>query len=270
MSAADPAHLCDLAVDVAREAGELAARGQAGIGVLDTKSSPTDVVTEMDRSVEELIRKRLLNARPGDAVLGEEGGAATGSTGVRWIVDPIDGTVNYLYGRDEWAVSIAAESDGEIVAGVVAVPARGETYTATLGGGAYCAGERLRANDAVPLEMALVCTGFGYSTERRAYQAEVLCTVLPRVRDIRRGGSAAVDLCSLAHGRADAFYERGLNAWDWSAAELILREAGVSVGGLNGAPPTPDLVIAAVPEIFAPLHDLLEPLGADTDGPAAG
>ncbi|MBB4932207.1 myo-inositol-1(or 4)-monophosphatase [Lipingzhangella halophila] len=267
MLEAEPAHLLDLAADVAREAGQLAARGQAGIGVLDTKSSPTDVVTEMDRSVEELIRKRLLNARPGDSVLGEEGGTESGSSGVRWIVDPIDGTVNYLYGRDEWAVSIAAESEGEVVAGVVAVPSRDETYTATLGGGAFCSGTPLRARDAVPLEMALVCTGFGYSTERRAYQAEVLRTVLPRVRDIRRGGSAAVDLCSVAHGRADAYYERGLNTWDWSAASLIVREAGVRVGGLRGAPATPDLIIAAVPGLFEELHDLLEPLGADTDGP---
>lgn len=271
MPAAEPAHLLDLAVDVAGEAGQLAARGQAGIGVLETKSSPTDVVTEMDRLVEELVRKRLLGARPGDSVLGEESGTETGSSEVRWIVDPIDGTVNYLYGRGEWAVSIAAESGGEVVAGVVAVPARGETYTATLGGGAFCEGEPLRVNDTVPLETALVGTGFGYSTGRRAHQAEVLRTVLPRVRDIRRGGSAAVDLCAVAHGRADAYYERGLNAWDWSAAELIAREAGAWVAGLNGAPPTPDLVIAAAPGLFEELHDLLEPLGADTDGgsPAA-
>ncbi|WP_046471207.1 inositol monophosphatase family protein [Allosalinactinospora lopnorensis] len=269
MHAADPARLLDLATDVAREAGRLAAEGQAGVDVLDTKSTPTDVVTEMDRSVEELIRKRLLNARPGDSVLGEEGGSEPGSTGVRWIVDPIDGTVNYLYGRDEWAVSIAAESMGEVVAGAVVVPVRGEVYTATLGGGAYCDGRRLRADDAVPLEMALVCTGFGYSAERRAHQAEVLRTVLPRVRDIRRCGSAAVDLCSLARGRANAYYERGLNAWDWGAAALIAREAGVRVEGLHGAPPNPELLVAAVPGLFEELHALLAPLSADTDGTVA-
>jgi myo-inositol-1(or 4)-monophosphatase len=263
---AEPAALLALAVEVAAEAGRVAAEGQAGIDVLDTKSSPTDVVTEMDRAVEKLIRERLLAARPGDAVLGEEGGADAGSTGVRWIVDPIDGTVNYLYGREDWAVSIAAEADGEIVAGVVAVPVRGDVYTATIGGGAHCNGERLRVGPAVPLELALVATGFGYDADRRAHQAEVLRSVLPRVRDIRRCGAASVDLCSLARGRSDAYYERGLNAWDYGAAALVAREAGARVGGLRGAEPGLDLVVAAPPGLFEALHDLLEPLGADTDG----
>lgn len=261
----DRVGLLSLAVEVAREGGRVAAEGQAGIGVLDTKSSPTDVVTEMDRSVEELVRKRLHTARPGDAVLGEEGGDEAGEGAVRWIVDPIDGTVNYLYGRGEWAVSIAAEVEGEVVAGAVAVPARGDLYTAVLGGGAFCNDRAIQAAPAVPLELALVGTGFGYEAGRRAQQAEVLRSVLPRVRDIRRGGSAAVDLCELAHGRSNAYYERGLNQWDWGAAALIAQEAGARVGGLHGAPPTPDLVIAAAPELFVELHDLLAPLGADTD-----
>ncbi|MFD0776137.1 inositol monophosphatase family protein, partial [Streptomonospora algeriensis] len=229
----DRAGLLSLAVEAAREGGRVAAEGQAGIGVLDTKSSPTDVVTEMDRSVEELIRKRLYAARPGDTVLGEEGGdeggGEAGQGAVRWIVDPIDGTVNYLYGRGEWAVSIAAEAAGEVVAGAVAVPARGDLYTAVLGGGAFCNGEAIRAAPAVPLELALVGTGFGYESGRRAQQAEVLRSVLPRVRDIRRCGSAAVDLCELAHGRSNAYYERGLNPWDWGAAALVAQEAGARV-----------------------------------------
>ncbi|GAA1779745.1 MULTISPECIES: inositol monophosphatase family protein [Streptomonospora] len=265
----DRAALLALAVDAAQEGGRAASEGQAGIGVLDTKSSPTDVVTEMDRSVEELIRKRIHEARPGDPVLGEEGGDVAGEGAVRWIVDPIDGTVNYLYGRGEWAVSIAAEIAGEVVAGAVAVPARGDVYTAVLGGGAFLNGEPLRAATAVPLELALVATGFGYESRRRAQQAEVLRTVLPRVRDIRRGGCASVELCELAHGRVDAYYERGLKPWDWGAAALVAQEAGARVGGLHGAPPNPDLVIGAAPELFAQLHDLLAPLGADTDGPAA-
>ncbi|MUL43544.1 inositol monophosphatase [Streptomonospora sp. PA3] len=269
-SAQDRAGLLALAVEAAQEGGRVAAEGQSGIGVLDTKSSPTDVVTEMDRSVEELIRKRIHAVRPGDPVLGEEGGDEAGEGAVRWIVDPIDGTVNYLYGRGEWAVSIAAEVGGEVVAGAVAVPARGDLYTAVLGGGAFCNGEPVRAAAAVPLELALVATGFGYGSQRRAQQAEVLRTVLPRIRDIRRGGSAAVDLCELAQGRSNAYYERGLNPWDWGAAALIAQEAGARVGGLHGAPPNPDLIIAAAPELFAELHDLLAPLGADTDAPAAG
>jgi len=264
--------LAELAAGVAREAGELAADGQEGIGVLATKSTPTDVVTAMDRSSEELIRKRLLSARPGDAVLGEEGGEEAGAGGagrVRWIVDPIDGTVNYLYGREEWAVSIAAEVEERVVAGAVAVPRRGQVYTAVLGGGSFLDGRPLQAPEAPSLDFALIATGFGYDPRRRAWQAEVLRTVLPRVRDIRRNGSAAVDLCSLARGQADGYYERGLNQWDWAAGALVAQEAGVLVGGLRGAPANPDLTIAAGPGLFEELHGLLEPLAADTDGPAA-
>ncbi|WP_017623561.1 inositol monophosphatase family protein [Nocardiopsis chromatogenes] len=267
--AADPHALAELAERTAAEAGRAAAEGQEGIGVLDTKSTPTDVVTEMDRRVEELIRKRLLQARPGDAVLGEEGGEEAGADGgVRWIVDPIDGTVNYLYGREEWAVSIAAESGGRIVAGAVVAPRLGDTYTAVLGAGAFCNGAPLRAGPAPEPAFALVATGFGYDPQRRAHQAEVLRSVLPRVRDIRRGGSAAIDICSLARGRADAYYERGLNPWDWAAACLVAREAGLRVEGLHGAPPSGELTIAAGPGLFESLHAMLEPLGADTDGPA--
>ncbi|GAA3727892.1 inositol monophosphatase family protein [Salinactinospora qingdaonensis] len=266
MAMADPHELLELAIDVVEKAGRLAAEGQAKVDVLDTKSSPTDVVTEMDRATEDLIRTRLLTARPSDALLGEEGGAARGTTGVRWIVDPIDGTVNYLYGRPDWAVSIAAEADGEIVAGAVAAPVHGETYTATRGGGARCDGVELRAGEAVPLEMALVATGFGYEAQRRSQQAEVLRAVLPRVRDIRRCGSAALDLCSLAKGRANAYYERGLNQWDWAAAALVAAEAGVHVAGLHGRAPNSDLTVAAVPGLFEELHDLLAALGADADG----
>lgn len=184
---------------------------------------------------------------------------------MRWIVDPIDGTVNYLYGREDWAVSVAAEVGGEVVAGAVVAPVRGDEYTAALGGGAFCNGAPLRVRPAVPLEMALVATGFGYSAARRARQAEVVRTLLPRVRDIRRVGSAALDLCGLARGRFDAYYERGLNAWDWAAAALIAQEAGARVGGLHGAPINPELAIAAPPGLFEELHDLLAPLNADAD-----
>ncbi|MFL1381611.1 MULTISPECIES: inositol monophosphatase family protein [unclassified Nocardiopsis] len=260
----DPRDLRDLAVRVATEAGELAAQGQAGVTVLDTKSSPTDVVTKMDRATEELIRSRLLAARPGDAILGEEGGEE-GAGAVRWVVDPIDGTVNYLYGQPDWGVAIAAEVDGTVVAAAVNIPRRGELYEAVLGEGSRCNGEPLQAPPAVPLAQALVATGFGYFAERRVQQARVLAGVVPHIRDIRRGGSAAVDLTGLAAGRSNAFYERGLNEWDWAAPGLIASEAGIRVGGPHGGPPANDLVIAARPELYDALDALLAPLGADRD-----
>ncbi|NDU76961.1 inositol monophosphatase [Actinomadura sp. DSM 109109] len=269
MSLAD--ELLELAVATAREAGRMLVdkRPAGGPDVVQTKSSPTDVVTQMDRAAEQLIIERIRAVRPGDAFLGEEGGSRDGGSGVRWVVDPIDGTVNYLYDLPDWAVSIAAEVDGEAVAGVVEIPRRGETCTAVRGGGALlhtAAGTReLRVNADVPLGRALVCTGFGYESGRRARQAEVLTGVLPNIRDIRRGGSCCVDLCALAAGRADAYYERGVQAWDIAAGGLIVREAGGRVEGLHGAAAGPELAIAAGPGTFEALHDLLAPLDPARD-----
>ena len=259
----------------------LASRRPAGpLGrpeVADTKSSPTDVVTEMDRAAEALIRRLLLAERPGDAILGEEGGES-GHGRVRWIVDPLDGTVNYLYGLPDWAVSIAAEVDGTVVAGVVAVPARGEVFTAVLGGGAWLrstaqpsgAGQQpvaARCNAPVQLHQALVGTGFGYAAARRVVQGEVVAAVLPRVRDIRRGGSCAVDLCSVAMGRLDAFYERGVNYWDFAAGGLVATEAGARLAGLDGKPASPAMTIAAEPGLFGALGELLAGLDPERDAP---
>jgi len=272
----EAAELLALAAGVAAEAGRMLLRerpaGPAGRPeVADTKSSPTDVVTAMDRAAERLIRDRLLASRPGDAILGEEGGES-GRGRVRWIVDPLDGTVNYLYGLPDWAVSIAAEVSGTVVAGVVSVPARGEVFTAVRGGGAWLRGGgagpvQLRANTGVPLARALVATGFGYSAGRRQVQGEVVAVVLPRVRDIRRGGSCAVDLCALAAGRVDAYYERGVNDWDYAAGGLVATEAGARVAGLAGKPPNPELVIAAEPALFSELHTLLAGLDPERDAP---
>jgi myo-inositol-1(or 4)-monophosphatase len=273
----DPGELLGLAVDVAQAAAAMLAAGRpAGPSgrpeVADTKSSPTDVVTEMDRAAEALIRERLLAARPRDAILGEEGGEQAGRYGpgqVRWVVDPLDGTVNYLYGLPDWSVSVAAEVDGTVVAGVVTVPSHGEMFTATLGGGAWLwvgdATVALRCNTGVPLEQALVSTGFGYEVPRRAVQGEVVGAVLPRVRDIRRGGSCAVDLCSLAAGRVDAYYERGVNYWDWAAGGLVASEAGARLGGLTRAEAGSSMTIAAEPVLFAQLRDLLASLDAERD-----
>ena len=276
MTGTSPAELLGLARAAAAEAGAmLAARRPPGRSgrpdVAATKSSPTDVVTDMDRAAEELITQRLRERRPGDAILGEESGAS-GRGPVRWIIDPLDGTVNYLYGLADWAVSIAAEVDGAVVAGVVTVPVRGEVFTATAGGGAWLhAGAapplELRCNTGVALAQALVATGFGYAAARRQVQGEVVTAVLPRVRDIRRGGSCAVDLCSVASGRVDAFYERGVNYWDYAAGGLVATEAGALLGGLAGRPASPELAIAAEPGLFRQLHDLLVTLDPERDAP---
>ncbi|MEF3117775.1 inositol monophosphatase family protein [Streptomyces chrestomyceticus] len=255
--------LLGLALEAARRAGELLRDGRpADLGVAATKTSPIDVVTEMDIASEKLITGFLAEHRPDDGFLGEEGASVAGSSGVRWVIDPVDGTVNYLYGLPSWAVSIAAEKDGEAVVGVVAAPMRGETYHAVLGGGAFRDGEPVRCRPAPPLSQALIGTGFAYLSERRAAQAEVLRTLLPQVRDIRRGGSAAIDLCDVACGRLDGYYERGLNPWDMAAGALIAREAGALTGGRPGEPASNDLVVAASPDVFATLQPLLEELGA--------
>jgi myo-inositol-1(or 4)-monophosphatase len=276
----DPEALLRIAVDAAREAGQLLAswRGDERPEVIDTKSSPTDVVTEMDRKSEVLITRAIRAVRPGDTVLGEEGGQTTGGRDgpgrVRWVVDPLDGTVNYLYGLPDWAVSIAAEVDGVVLAGVVEVPRYGETFTAVAGQGAWLHrdGSRrvaaaLRCTRGVALGQALVATGFGYDSGRRRVQGEVVAALLPYVRDIRRGGSAAVDLCSVAAGRMDAFFERGLNYWDYAAGGLIAREAGAVVGGLSGRAESNSMTIAAGPGLYHQLDAFLTTLNPERDAP---
>jgi myo-inositol-1(or 4)-monophosphatase len=262
--------LHEIAVSAGREAADLAHAGQReGVTVADTKSSASDVVTEMDRRCEALLVDRILSARPDDGILGEEGADHVGETGIRWVLDPIDGTVNYLYGLPSWAVSVAAEIDGVTVVGVVVAPALGETFVAQQGHGAYLHDERgrhrLHVNDPVKLPAALVATGFGYTVERRTGQARVVEQVLPRVRDIRRGGACSVDLCSLAAGRVDAYYERGPHAWDLAAGGLVAREAGARIEGLHGVPAGDELIIAAGQHLFGPLHDLLAEHRADQD-----
>jgi myo-inositol-1(or 4)-monophosphatase len=261
----DPAELLDLALTVARRAAELAqehrAKGVAGLG---TKSTVTDVVTEADRAVERLIVDLIRRQRPGDDFLGEEHGeAGSGAAEVRWVVDPIDGTVNYVYDLPQYAVSIAAQVDGVSVAGAVINAATGDEWTAVRGGGAYRAGQRLRGSGQTDLGQALVGTGFAYDAARRARQAAVAAGVLPRVRDIRRFGASSLDLCFAAEGRLDAYYEQGLNPWDHAAAGLVAEEAGLLVTGLRGAPPSAVMLVAGPPALHRPLHDLLVSLDAD-------
>ena len=263
----DPTALLDLAVSTAEAAAGLVARGRASAGAsVRSKSSSVDVVTAVDTACEELIVGRLLAARPDDGVLGEEGGARAGSSGVRWVIDPIDGTVNFLYGFPAYAVSIAAEVDGQVRAGVVVNVATGEVFTATAGGGAWLSTpsraqpERLRGSRPESLEHTLVATGFGYRVEQRRAQGAVVADLLMRVRDIRRAGSAALDLCSAAAGRVDAYYELHLNRWDYAAGALVAAEAGLVVAGLPGRPFAEPMAIAAAPSVAAEFTALVAEL----------
>jgi myo-inositol-1(or 4)-monophosphatase len=222
------------------------------------------MVTSMDRASERHIVDGIRAVRPDDAIVGEEGTADTGTSGVRWIIDPLDGTTNYLYALPAFAVSIAVEVDGEVVAGVVADPSHRETFAATLGGGATCNGKPITCSAATTLAHALVGTGFSYEPERRARQGAVVAQLLPRARDVRRFGAAALDLCWVACGRLDAFYERGLQRWDLEAGGLVAREAGAAVGDLRGGPASGEFALAASPPIFGDLATLLADAGAET------
>ncbi|MFJ9350614.1 inositol monophosphatase family protein [Streptomyces sp. NPDC101237] len=272
MTDAPHTDLLRLAREAAARAGELLRDGRpADLAVARTKSSPIDVVTEMDIAAEKLITDLISGHRPDDGFLGEEGASTEGTSGIRWVIDPLDGTVNYLYGLPTWAVSIAAEQDGQTVAAVVAAPVRGETYHAVRGGGAWATGawegeRELRCRPAPPLDQALVSTGFNYVTEVRTHQARVAARLIPLLRDVRRSGSAAIDLCDVACGRLDGYYERGLNAWDWAAGDLIAREAGALTGGRPGERPSRALTVAATPGVFEPLQQLLDSFGAWHDG----
>ena len=260
--------LLSIARTIALEAGELAARRKAeGVEVVDRKSSPVDVVTAADRETEALIRARLAELRPDDGFFGEESGAETGSSGLTWIVDPIDGTVNFLYGIPHYAVSIAVV-EGEpdplswrALAGCVVNPASGEVYTAAAGGGAYLGEQRLEVPASVELSQALIATGFAYSAEERARQGAIVAALLPQVRDIRRMGTASLDLCAVAAGRANAYFERTLSPWDHAAGALIAREAGAIVKGRADAAPSRDLIIAAAPGLAEVLEAELVELG---------
>jgi myo-inositol-1(or 4)-monophosphatase len=256
--------LLDIARTIALEAGALAKRRRSeGVEVAASKSSPEDVVTYADQESEALIRRRLSELRPRDGFLGEESGAERGTSGLTWVVDPIDGTVNFLYGIPQWAISIAVV-EGEpdpatwrALAGCVFAPAVDEVFTASAGGGAFLNGVPLKANSGSDLSQALLATGFAYSAERRGKQAAVVSELITRVRDIRRIGSAALDLCYVAAGRLDAYYEQGLNAWDMAAGALVAAEAGARVTGWDGAPAGRGFLLAAAPGLADGVEELL-------------
>jgi myo-inositol-1(or 4)-monophosphatase len=259
------ADLLDVARKAAAAGAAVAARWREEADALrvEEKAAPDDLVSQADREAEDAVRAVLADRRPQDAVLGEESGARAGSTGVRWVVDPIDGTTNYLYGRPDWAVSVAAMGeDGRVLAGVVVEPALGRTTWAHAGGGTWADGARvppLRQDDLV---RALVELNLGRPDQKAAVPA-VLAALVPRVRDVRRGGSAAVALSQVATGRVDAAWVPGLQAWDCAAGVLLVAEAGGTVGDLSG--PTPGAVpasgdvLAAPPALWEPLRALLAP-----------
>jgi len=258
--------LLSLARAVGREAAQFVrtSRPEGRVVVTSTKSSETDVVTAIDEACEELVRARIFAARPDDGFVGEEGRDVVGTSGTEWVVDPIDGTVNFVYGIPAYAVSIAARQDGRVVAGYVVNIATGDEWGAVAGSGSWRydgdARHVLTAPPGGTVAHALVATGFNYVPEVRTHQATAMARLLPQVRDIRRIGSAAIDLCALAEGQFDAYVEQGLKPWDLAAGGLVAREAGVVLSGLDGEPDE-RLVMAALPAIAPEYFALVRACG---------
>jgi myo-inositol-1(or 4)-monophosphatase len=253
------AELLDLAVRLAREAGDAALDGRRSNAVsAGTKSTATDLVTAFDKAAERTIVEGLAAARPDDAIVGEEGTDRPGTSGIEWFVDPIDGTTNFVYDLPTWTTSIAAaDADGMLV-GVVYAPALDELFAATRGGGATLNDRPIHASACTDLALALVGTGFAYAAARRRVQGAIVAELIGDVRDIRRLGSAALDLCCVAAGRYDAYFETGLGSWDAAAGELIAREAGCRSGDHHGGPPRPAELLVAAPGIFDALRRRLD------------
>lgn len=258
-----PAELRSLASSVAMEAGTFAAAGRRrGVGVATSKSSATDLVTHWDRATEELLVDRILTAWPGDGIVGEESGGRPSATGRTWWIDPIDGTTNFVYDLPGWAVSIAVSDDEGALAAAVYVPATAELFSAHRGGGATLNDAPLHHSSCDDLAHALVATGFSYDRHRRGQQGRRIAAMLPDVRDIRRLGAASADLCHVAAGRVDIYFEEGLGPWDYAAGSLIAVEAGCRVTDLQGGPFGMHGIVACPPS----LHDATMQLLARTDG----
>jgi myo-inositol-1(or 4)-monophosphatase len=266
----EPAELAELAADLAVEAGRRAQQWRSAGFSVQAKSSPTDLVTEVDRGIEQWIAGELRRRRPADAVLGEEGTSDTSGGAIEWLIDPIDGTVNFTLGLPQYGVSIAAARDGLVVAGCVVNPASGDVFRAALGSGAYLHPKgrdheavRLRGPRDVALDRAVVSTGFGYDAARRARQGQVVARLLPRIADVRRAGAASLDLCAVATGWVDAHYEAGLHSWDYAAGLLIAHESGCVSSGLRGRPAGEQFCAVAGASLGPKLFELLAELDAD-------
>ena len=259
---ADPAKLRTLAESLARTAGTAALAGRRELPISqppahDTKSSLTDPVTEFDRAAEAYIVNELRRLRPDDAIVGEEGAADSGTSDIEWHIDPIDGTANFLYDLPAWCTSVAAVRSGrpitDAIAGAVYVPVTDEMFSAHAGGGATLNNLPISVSKADAISMSLIGTGFSYLDDRRVLQANRIGSLLPQVRDIRRYGSAAIDLAFVACGRLDAYFEEHLNSWDMAAGLLIANEAGAEVSGFDGGVPDELGAVAAAPGIHAAL-----------------
>ncbi|HXZ82451.1 MAG TPA: inositol monophosphatase family protein [Acidimicrobiales bacterium] len=260
----DPTALARLAADLARQAGQLLVeagrhrRARAALAEAATrKSSATDLVTAADQASERLIVGGITSTRPDDAILGEEGSDHAGKSGLTWIIDPLDGTINYVYGFGTWAVSIAVADDSGTLAGAVYDPLRDEMFSAARGHGAHLDGRPLGSLDAPPLGESLIGTGFSYAAETRRGQARLLPVVLPRVRDVRRAGSAALDLCYVGAGRLNGYYEAGLHPWDRAAGLLVATESGAAFADVDDLVPHRSTLVVAPPGLLDELCSLL-------------
>lgn len=253
-----PRALLELAHDLAVAAGDRAHAGRrGGLREVGTKTTTTDMVTEYDRATERDLVETIRALRPDDSIVGEEGASHRGAGPHEWCIDPIDGTTNFLYDLPGWAVSIGVADASGPLAGVVHVPALRETYTALRGAGAWRNGERIACSTATDLSTALVCTGFSYARERRGPQAERVARMIPHLRDVRRLGAASIDLCFVACGRLDAYFEESLHPWDLAAGALVASEAGARLGDFSGGPLRPAQVLVAAPGIFDALSRLI-------------
>lgn len=241
-----------LAEEVARAAGAILMQRPDSFTFTE-KSSAVDFATQMDQQAESLIVKNLLAARPDDGIIAEEGAAQPSKSGVTWVIDPLDGTVNYLYGLPGWNISIAAKDKDGVIAGVVFAPTTNSFWKATKGGGAYFNNNSIKCNDPVNLNLALIATGFSYDLELRKEQGARMQRLIPQIRDLRRNGAAAVDLCYVAMGAVDGYFESSLKEWDFAAGGLIATEAGALISGRSGGAPDGDMVVCAGPSLHAQL-----------------
>ena len=252
MSADLKIELASLAEEVARSAGALLMQRPDSFTFTE-KSSAVDFATQMDQQAEALIVKSLLAARPDDGIIAEEGAAQQSKSGITWVIDPLDGTVNYLYGLPGWNISIAAKNQDGVIAGVVFAPTVNSLWKATKDGGAFLNNKSIKCNDPVNLNLALIATGFSYDLDLRKEQGARIQKLIPQIRDLRRNGAAAVDLCYVAMGAVDAYFESSLKEWDFAAGGLIATEAGAFISGRTGGAPDGDMVVCAGPSLHAQL-----------------